>query len=107
MKRVVLESPFAGDRERNLEYARACMRDSIKRGEAPFASHMLYPAVLDDQVPAERSLGMEAGFAWLSCALSSVVYTDLGISPGMAKGIAIAEEYGIAVEYRSLGAPWS
>jgi len=107
MKRVVIESPFAGDRERNVEYAKACLLDSLKRGEAPFASHLLYPYVLDDDNQEHRKLGMEAGFAWLSCALASCVYTDLGISPGMAKGVAIAEDYGVPVEYRTLGAPWS
>ena len=42
MIKVIIESPYTGDVERNLEYARRCMRDSIKRGEAPFASHLLY-----------------------------------------------------------------
>ncbi|WP_456298617.1 DUF7768 domain-containing protein [Brevibacterium antiquum] len=39
---MVLESPFAGDTPTNLAYARAAMHDSLMRGEAPFASHMLY-----------------------------------------------------------------
>lgn len=47
---VIIESPYAGDVDRNLEYLRAAMRDCLKRGEAPFASHALYtqPGVLDD-----------------------------------------------------------
>ena len=43
---VLLESPYAGYVERNLAYARACMRDCLLRGEAPFASHLLYAANL-------------------------------------------------------------
>ena len=40
MKLVILESPYAGDVEANVEYARACVRDSLSRGEAPIASHL-------------------------------------------------------------------
>lgn len=42
MKRVVIESPFAGDVELNLRYLRACMHHCLKSGEAPYASHALY-----------------------------------------------------------------
>lgn len=45
-RRVVLESPYAGkdkeEVERNTRYARACVRDCIIHGDAPFASHLLY-----------------------------------------------------------------
>jgi hypothetical protein len=66
LRRVILESPYAGDIERNVAYARAAMRDSLLRGEAPIASHLLYtqPGVLDDQVSDERRLGIEAGLVW-------------------------------------------
>jgi hypothetical protein len=101
---VVLESPFAGDVERNLAYARAAMADCLRRGEAPFASHLLYtqPGVLWDDVPAERHLGMSAGFAWNARADATVVYVDLGISLGMATGIADALRAGRPVEERTL-----
>jgi hypothetical protein len=57
MKLVILESPFAGDVERNTLYARHALKDSLMRGEAPIASHLLYPQVLDDLIPSERQLG--------------------------------------------------
>lgn len=41
---VIVESPYAGDVERNTAYARAAVRDCLMRGEAPFASHLLYMA---------------------------------------------------------------
>lgn len=106
MRRVVIESPFAGGVELNLRYLRACMADCFKRGEAPFASHAIYtqPGVLDDTKPEERKLGMYAGFLWGDLAEATVVYTDLGISPGMALGIARAEGAGRKIEYRELGA---
>ena len=63
MKLVVIESPYAGQIARNVEYARACMADSLRRGEAPIASHLLYtqPGILRDEVEGERELGINAG----------------------------------------------
>lgn len=105
MIRVILESPYAGDVEGNLTYLRACMRDCLKRGEAPFASHGLYtqPGVLDDNDPGERRLGIEAGFLWRPVAHKTVVYTDRGITGGMTAGIDDAHGNKRAVEYRELG----
>ena len=104
MIRVVLESPFAGDITKNIEYARKCMADCLKRGEAPFASHLLYTqdGILDDDIPHERELGIEAGFIWGEQAEKVVVYQDLGISGGMQLGIDKATARGIPVEYRSI-----
>lgn len=103
VKRVVIESPFSGDVEANTVYARECLRDSIRRGEAPLASHLLYTQVLDDTVPEERKQGMEAGWTWNVCAELVAVYTDRGITRGMQAGIDVANDLGIAVEYRSVG----
>lgn len=104
MRRVILESPYAGDIEANIDYARACVRDSLSRGEAPIASHLLYtqPGVLRDDVPEERQWGIDAGLAWRSVAEGTVVYTDRGISQGIRYGIAAAESAGLPVEFRTL-----
>jgi hypothetical protein len=104
MRLVILESPYAGEVEKNVAYARACLRDSLLRGEAPYASHLLYtqPGVLRDEDYAERERGIAAGFAWHETAHATVVYTDLGISEGMKRGIAAAELKGQIVEYRSI-----
>lgn len=107
---VVLETPYRGDDgyvhlERNMTYARACMRDCfLNHGEFPFASHLLYTqeGILDDNSHDERNLGIEAGLAWVSHAHATVVYTDLGISEGMKLGIKRAEESRRPVEFRTL-----
>ena len=99
MKRVVIESPYAGDVKKNKRYARACMLDCLKRGEAPYASHLLYTQVLDDDVKEERELGINSGFAWQDAADLIVVYTDLGISKGMERGVENAKA---PVQYRSI-----
>jgi hypothetical protein len=107
MRLVILESPFAGDEQANIDYARLCVRDSLMRGEAPIASHLLYtqPTILDDSVPKERQHGIDAGLAWRAVAHGSVVYTDRGITRGMEYGIAAAKESGRTVEYRSIENP--
>lgn len=104
MRLVIIESPFAGDVAANIEYARAAVRDSLLRGEAPIASHLLYTQVgiLNDDIPSERQHGIDAGLAWRRVAEASVVYTDRGISRGMEYGIKAAESAGIPVEYRSI-----
>lgn len=104
MRRVILESPFAGDVEANIAYARKCVRDSLSRNEAPIASHLLYtqPGILNDEDPKERQWGINTGLAWKIVAEASVIYTDLGISKGMEFGIEAAKIAGLPIEYRSL-----
>jgi len=112
VRRVIIESPFGKNPDgspaddatiaRNVRYLKACLADSIRRGEAPFASHGLYPGSLDDRNPAERKMGMEAGWAWHEVADAVIVYEDLGITPGMLAGVANAQKLGKSVEYRRL-----
>jgi len=85
--RVIIESPYSGDVEKNLEYARRCLSDSLSREEAPFASHLLYTQVLNDEIQDERLLGMKNAFMWYKYADLMAVYIDLGISKGMLEGI--------------------
>jgi hypothetical protein len=104
MQLVLIESPYAGDVTLNIKFARACMRDSLNRGEAPFAMHLLYTqeGILDDAIPEERNWGIAAGMAWGRNAEITAVYTNLGISPGMEFGIQKAKEAGRRVVYREL-----
>jgi hypothetical protein len=103
-RRVIVESPYRGDRELNLAYLRAAMRDCLLRNEAPFASHGLYaqPGVLDDGIPEQRRNGIEAGFAWGEVADATVVYTDLGVTDGMREGMRHALRAGRPIEHRTL-----
>lgn len=104
MRRVILESPYAGDVEANLEYGRRCVRDSVLRGEAPIASHLLFtqPGVLDDAVHEQRELGIAAGLAWLNYADAMVLYIDMGMSPGMRSAMKAAQLIGVPTELRML-----
>jgi hypothetical protein len=104
MRRVILESPYAGDVEANVAYARECVRDSLRRGEAPIASHLLYtqPGILRDGVLEEHKWGIDAGLAWGAVADATVVYIDRGVSIGMEHGIKRAAKEGRTVEFRTL-----
>lgn len=105
---VLLESPFSGktpgELARNIQYARLAIRDCISRGEAPFASHLLYTQdhILLDTIPEERQLGIACGLAFQYIAASVVVYTNLGITEGMQQGISHAEKLQLPILYRTL-----
>jgi hypothetical protein len=101
-RRVIIESPLAGDYEANRAYALDCMRDSIKRGESPYASHVLLPLVLDDTNESQRELGIALGFAWGELADARVFYIDRGVSRGMRLGYAEATRLGQTIEVRVL-----
>ncbi len=109
LKKVVLESRFAAEDVKGLlinkRFTIACIRDCFLRGEAAYASHVIYAQshILDDYVSSERALGIQAGFNWGDCGEKTVVYTDLGISGGMKLGIEHAQKVGREVEYRELG----
>lgn len=111
MKLVILESPYAASDthtvEEHVEYARACVRDSLDRGEAPIASHLLYtqPGILDDLQADERQWGIDAGLAWRRVADLTAVYVDLGISRGMEYGIQAALKSGLQIQQRTIGWP--
>lgn len=116
MRLVNIETPYAGksknsivaffQRWKNRRYARACMRDCLRRGEAPIASHLLYTqrGILCDEVSSERQWGIEAGLAWNKQGEATVVYLDRGLSDGMRLGVLAACEAGRPVEYRYLDA---
>ncbi len=106
-KLVIIESPYAGDVEANVAYARAAMRDSLNRGEYPIASHLLYtqPGILRDDIPEERTLGIAAGLAWRAVADRAVFYVDRGWSTGMIAARETYKREGFPFEVRELGEP--
>jgi hypothetical protein len=101
-RRVFVASPYAGDIARNERYARACMADSLARGEAPFVPHLLYTQVLPEDGGEGRRRGLEAAKVMLGGCDLLAVYDDLGVSSGMAGEIAHAERLGLAIERRQV-----
>ena len=109
MRLALIESPFmfrhpdADTRAvgllRNITYARMAMRDAITHGYAPYASHLLLtqPLILDDDLPEERTLGIDVGLAWGAMAEVTLAYMDLGVSTGMRYGFEHAIKAGRAL----------
>lgn len=102
-RRVILESPLAGDFRTHIMYAQRALGDCLFRGEAPLASHLLYPMVLNEADPIQRAQGIAAGHAWIPWAELVVAYVDYGVSTGMRAGLDLAEAHGVPVEYRYIG----
>jgi hypothetical protein len=105
MKLVIIESPYAGDVEANVAYARKALADSIRYyGEAPIASHLLYtqPGVLDDALAHERALGIATGLAWRTVAHEAIFYVDRGWSKGMIAAKEVYEREGFPFSIRSI-----
>jgi hypothetical protein len=116
VKICIIESPFKGktphQESLHKRYLNLCIRDSVLRGETPYASHRMLTDALDDADPAERELGIQAGFEMRQAlfdlhytgyaALVTAVYEDFGISGGMTRGIEAAERLGCPIERRWL-----
>lgn len=102
MRRVIIESPHAGQVHRNVLYAQACLLDCLHRSEAPIASHLLYPQVLNDERPEERELGIMAGLVWRRVADCAVFYEDFGYSTGMKFAMEVYTQENMATEARKL-----
>lgn len=105
---VIIESPYKGQdwsqTETNIKYARAAMKDSLARGEAPFASHLLYTQenILDDKIHEQRQQGIDAGLSWATHADLVAFYIDLGWSEGMLRAKEHYQAVGKEIVERSL-----
>ncbi len=105
---TIVESPYAASPQYsvddNVAYARRCIADCFKRGEAGLASHLIYtqPGILDDTKPEERKLGIAAGFAWGQVADVVVFYIDHDWSRGMLDGVKSAIRNDACIEVRAL-----
>ena len=105
MKRVIIESPYAGNYDMNEVYGELAMHDCLVNfNESPYASHLLYTRkyVLRDDVPSDRKLGIEAGFEWRKAAEKTVFYKDLGMTKGMVQGVEDCKEKNNPFEERNL-----
>jgi hypothetical protein len=81
---AMIESPYRGDRKRNLLYLHRLIRYVVlERGASPYASHLMLTMALDDNLAAERSLGIISGYAWAHRADIAYFGLDYGISGGM------------------------
>lgn len=102
-KLVYIASPYAGDVEANVAFAKAACRYAMDQGATPLAVHLLYPQMLDDHVPAEREAGIRMGLQVLEACDELWLCGDR-LSHGMRAELAAAEQLGIPV-YRVVDIP--
>lgn len=95
---VFICSPFAGDMDLNVKRAKRFMRFALEQGTIPFAPHLLYPQVLDDENVHERELGLTFGLIWLGKCDELWVFGDV-ISTGMEREIVKAERRSMPIRY--------
>ncbi len=98
---IYIASPLSGDVQRNLDFARRACRYAIAQGATPFAPHLLYPQMLDDNDPAERQLGIDMGNQMLKLCQELWLCGDR-VSTGMADEWKTAKELGIPVRQISM-----
>lgn len=100
---VMIESPFAGDINNNVLYARMAIVDGLYRfDEAPMAFHLLYTQSLCDASDKERKLGIDTSFRWHDNDIKKAFYVDRGFSQGMYLSFLHARENGIATSLRTM-----
>lgn len=106
-KTAILVTPFMSEdpamASRAYRYAMRAVQDSIRRGEAPMATHAFFYESLSYKNPVERDIGLQCQLSWLKRAELVVVYTDGGITPGMQTIINSGEIKNKRMEYRSIG----
>ena len=98
MKLIYVASPYAGDIERNTEFAKKACWFVMNEGHAFFAPHLLYPQVLDEHDSDDRQLGLDMGKAALAHCDELWVFGDT-VSRGMQSEIDTARKLGIPVKY--------
>jgi len=100
-KLVYIASPYAGDVEYNIKFARAACRYCIEKGNVPIAVHLLYPPILDDADPEQRQTGLKLGRCILE-KCDELWICGSHISPGMIAEIVEAERLGILIRIVSI-----
>jgi hypothetical protein len=89
----------------NLERAKAACKMVATMGGIPICSHLFCTQFLDDDVKAERELGMEIGLEQLKRADELWVFSEY-LSEGMLREITMAAIRGIPVWMFSSDMEW-
>lgn len=99
---MIVESPYKGFVIRNEAYGKMVLLDCVRRGESPYASHLILTQCLDDTNAAERMVGIQAGFVWRIVADFTAFYCDFGFSDGMTEAFKLCVEKKYPFEIRTL-----
>ena len=94
---VYIASPYAGDVEGNVAFAKAACRYAAAQGCTPVAVHLMYPQFLDDRVPKEREAGLRMGRRVLA-ACEEIWLCGERMSAGMKAEEAEAKRLGLSIQ---------
>lgn len=90
---VYICSPYRGEVERNLEYARELTRLALDNSFVPITPHLYLTQVVDDEDCRERERGMKAGKELLQHCKYILIGSRYGLSEGMLEEIKLATEH--------------
>lgn len=96
-RKIYVASKYAGNVDANVTSAIKYCRRVIDEGYMPVASHLLYPQILNDNIPEERELGLLFGLALL--AVCDEVWVFGSVSSGVAKEIEEAKRLKKRIRY--------
>jgi len=103
-RKVVLESPFRSTEtttiEQNRCYLGHCLEDCRSRREIWYASHAGLTGEDDDELV--RLIGIRDGWTIGETMEYCVVYSDLGVTPGMKMSIDHYSAKGMEIKWRRL-----
>lgn len=90
---IYICSPYRGEVERNLEYARELIRLALDNSFAPITPNLYLTQVVNDEDRRERERGMSAGKALLQHCKYILIGSRYGLSEGMLEEIKLAMQY--------------
>lgn len=96
-RKIYVASRYAGDVDKNVTAAIAYCHRVIDEGYMPVASHLLYPRILNDNIPEEREPGLLFGLSLL--AICDEVWVFGTVSPGVAQEIEEAKRLKKQIRY--------
>lgn len=88
---IYVASPCRGEVASNLRFARAVAAHIARRGNTPVGSHLVLAAALDDEVPSDRSCGLDAGLHLVSKCDLLYAFVKAGSEPSEGVGLEAAE----------------
>lgn len=94
-KLVYICSPYRGETERNLAYARVLTRFALKNSFVPVTPHLYLTQVLDEEDRMQRKMGMDAGKELLKHCGYILAGDRYGFTEGMFEEIHLAAQIGL------------
>ena len=95
MKKVYICAPLSGNVAENIERAKRYSEYALRCGAAPVTQHF-YALCLDDSIPTEREMGINAGLSLLWFCDEVWVFSDQP-TDGMRAKIKLAHNLNIKV----------